>query len=296
MLKDPFWQFARRFGAMKDDSKHPDKQREKNSRYNPIAPAADQAARILFHLGKSPVPKMTLTEICTELGLHKSKGYSLLNSLKKYGFVEKDPNSKQYSLGLGLVPLARKVLDNLDIRDLVTPFLRALAEKTQCTVLFGLINAEQVYVIAKHEGNPNIGVTIRLGHRFHVTSGAHGKAIIAFLPNAEKENILSRNKLYFYGESGSINLDKLRKELAQCRNLGFAADLGQLQSGINAVSAPVFGFGGKILGCVILFGTFSEDFVPRYGNQVANVASEISLKLSPDATKFHATKDLKDPS
>ena len=93
---------------MKKAVKHPSGSQKVKSGYKPLVPAVEQSSRVLICLGRSPKFKMTLTEICNEVGIHKSKGYSILNTLKQFGFVEKDPQTKTYSLGVGLdVSLAR---------------------------------------------------------------------------------------------------------------------------------------------------------------------------------------------
>ena len=263
------------------------KKKEGNSGYRPFVPAVEQASRVLICLGRSPKYKMTLTQICNQVGIHKSKGYSILNTLKQFGLVEKDPQTKTYSLGVGLVFLARNVLDNLDLRDIVEPCLGSLANETSSTALFGLISAEQVFIIAKHEADHNVGITIRLGHRFHITSGAHGKAIVAFMSDEKRQKILKRDKLYFYGDASAMDIKRLKKELLECRRSGFAQDKGGLQPGINAVSAPVFGPAGRIIGCVILIGTFPDALMQKHGQKVAGVVRRISRKLGADTDRVY---------
>lgn len=258
------------------------KQLKSKSTYTPIVPAVEQAARVLISLAKDAAYRKTLTEICKEVGIHKSKGYALLNTLKQFGLVAKDPQTKSYSLGPGLLFLSRNVLDHLDLRDVVTPFLKKLATQTQSTALFGLLSEEQVFVIAKHEGSQNIGVSIRVGHRFHVTSGAHGKAIAAFLPEPDRERLLARKKLFFYGDPSRMDMAQLREELAECRRSGFSVDKGGLQPGINAVSAPVFDHRRNIPGCMILMGPFPEGAIPKHGRKVAETAREVSALLGAD--------------
>jgi DNA-binding IclR family transcriptional regulator len=244
-----------------------------------LAPAVEQAAKVLVRLGRGPEPRMTLTEISREVGIHKSKGYSILNTLMQFGFVEKDLQTKTYSLGPGLLFLSRHLLDRLDIRERVAPFLAELAVDTRSTALLGLISADQVFVVAKHEGNQSIGITIRVGHRFHMTSGAHGKAIVAFLSDEERKRILSRKRLFFYGDSSRFNKQEFEAEMEKCRTCGFSSDLGGLQPGINAVSAPVFGPKGQIVGCLILMGPFPESLVEENGPKTAEMASRISSAL-----------------
>jgi DNA-binding IclR family transcriptional regulator len=243
----------------------------------------EQAVRVLLCLGEGSDFKMGLTQICHRVGIHKSKGYAILNTLKQFGFVEKDPHAKTYSLGASLIFLSRHVLDNLHYPEIVGPFLDDLAKETNGTALFGLIYGDHLLVVGEREGNQNIGFSIRLGHRFHITLGAHGKAIVAFMPEADREKILTKKKVYFHGlDVSRLNMKRLREELNQCRHLGYAQDVGEVTAGVCFVSAPVFGVQEKIIGCIILIGTFGESLIERYGPKTADTARRISYKLGAD--------------
>jgi len=248
----------------------------------PLVPAVEQAAKILLHMGKSEKFKITLTEICQAVGIHKSKGYSILNTLKMFGLVEKDDHAKTYFLGPGLIFLSRRILDQLSYPDVVAPFLEPLAKETAGTALFAIISADHLYVVAKHEGNQNIGFSLRLGHRFHITLGAHGKAMVAFMNDYDQKRILSQKKLYFYGETSLPDMDRLKNDLRQCRQQGFAWDAGEVTAGVNVVSSPVFGLGEKMIGCLILIGTFPRIKIQEYGRQVVRIAGTISQKLGAE--------------
>jgi DNA-binding IclR family transcriptional regulator len=256
--------------------------------YKPSTPAVEQAAQVLLCLGESPYFKMRLTEICHQVGIHKSKGHSILTALKQFGFVERDPQAKTYSLGPALIFLSRHVLDNLYYPEVVAPFLDHLAKETSGTALFGLIYGEHLMVVGKREGNQNIGFGIRLGHRFHITLGAHGKAIVAFMPEADREKILTKKRVYFHGlDPSQLSLKRLRDELTKCRQLGYAQDIGETTSGVNFVSAPVFGVQERIIGCIILIGTFPERMIEKYGPKTADIARQVSYKLGADVKNLY---------
>ena len=176
-------------------SKMPSKQDPPTTKpeYSSLVPAVEQASRILMALAQNKSRKMTLTEICGVVGIHKSKGYSILNTLRQFAFVQRSSDSKTYALGPGLLFLSSKVLHNMDLREAVEPVLRELSFATKSTAFLGLISDSHVFVVAKDEGNQDIGVTIRLGHRFPLTWGAHGKSILAFLPHAQRKEILGRS-------------------------------------------------------------------------------------------------------
>ncbi|MBW2038293.1 MAG: IclR family transcriptional regulator [Deltaproteobacteria bacterium] len=257
------------------------------SGYTSLVPAVEQAGKILVCLAQGPSFKMRLTDICNHVDIHKSKGYSILNTLQKFGFVQKDPEAKTYSLGPGLISLSRRVLDNLDYQEVVAPFLGTLAKQTKSTALFGVIADGHLFVVAKREGNQDIGITIRLGHRFPITWGAHGKAIVAFLPDVERERIMAGEKLYFHGDVSQLDRDRLQKELAACRRSGFAVDRGELSPGINAVASPVFGSHGKLIGCLFVIGTFPASLIQQYGSMVAESARKISYALGADVEQIY---------
>lgn len=244
--------------------------------YSSLVPAVEQASRILLVLAQGSVGKMSLTEICRAVGIHKSKGYSILNTLQNFAFVQRSPGSKTYSLGPGLLFLSGKVLNHLDVRETVAPVLQWLSLETNSTALLGLISYSHVFVVAKDEGIQDIGVTIRLGHRFPLAWGAHGKAIVAFLPEVEREKLLGGSRLYFHGSQSNFDPDRFEQEMADCRETGFAKDLGEMKSGVNAVASAVFGPTRKLIGALVVLGTFPRTLANSYGADVAAAAKRFS--------------------
>lgn len=268
--------------------KKEEKKKQSKSAYKPIVPALEEAGRVLLCLGQSPNFRMTLTEICKKVGIHTSKAFSILNTLNQLGFVEKDPQTKTYSLGIGLVFLSRQVLDNLDYRGTIDPFLKKLARETNGIAFFGLLRGESLFVIAKQEGDERIGLTVRLGHRFHFTYGVHGKVIAAFMPDVERQKLLSRKNLYFYGDSSKLDMARLQDDLVKCKELGFAVDAGRINPGINAIGSPVFGVDGSITGVITVIGTFPEEMIDEYGRTTCLIAKQVSSRFGADNENLYA--------
>jgi DNA-binding IclR family transcriptional regulator len=263
------------------------KKRETKSEYTGFVPAVAQASEILLSLAKNPSPRVNLTDICKNVNIYKSKGYAILNTLQKYGFIQKDPEEKTYSLGLGLVSLSRKVLDSVNYNEITAPILETLARKTRSTALFGIIDNMNIFIVARQETDQDISVTIRQGYRFHITHGAHGKAIAAFLPESERENLLKQRKLFFYGDASKFDRDRLKTELAQCRNSGYAFDIGELNAGINVIAAPVFDSQEHLVGSMFIMGTFQKSLVDKYGPIVAESAKQCSVMLGADIKEIY---------
>ena len=259
------------------------KQKTKSS-YCPYVPAVEQACRVLIALGDGNNHGLNLTEICQQVGIHKSKGHNILNTLLKYGLVNKDLRTKAYSLGVGLLFLSRSVLDNLGLADVAGPHLARLAQDTESTAFFGVISGDQFFVVAKEAAKLDFSFNIPVGRRFPLTLGAHGKAIAAHLNPEEQEEMLSQKRLYFYGDplNTEARKEELRKELVECRQTGFAKDACDVQPGVNGVAAPVFSFDQQVIGAVVAVGPFAGDLIPAHGKEAAQAAACISQGLGAD--------------
>lgn len=246
------------------------------SKYKSTVPAVEQSLALLNFLAAHSDTSLTLTEICERLDIHKSKVYTILNTLIGYDFIEKNPRTKTYRLGLGIVHLARNILNNLDIRDIVKAPLHQLAVETELTAHYGQIVGSNFYIVAKEESNAAFGYNMRIGISHDITHGAHGKAIVAFMSEEERQQILSRDYLCFYGDGKPVDLDKLLSELEEIRTNGYATDLRVTNPNIIAISSPIFDGGGTIIGCIILIGVFSRTKLKRFGAKVAQTAFDIS--------------------
>jgi len=255
---------------------------KKKSEERYLVPAVEQASRVLFCLSDPGASHMSLIEICARVGLHKSKAFSILETLRRFGLVQRNPDGRGYALGPGLVSLSRKVLDDLSPTRVAQPILEELAAKADSTSVLGLIVDRNVFVAAKHEGEGNIGVTMRIGHHLPLTYGAHGKAIAAFLPGKERDRLLQGKDLYFHGDPARLDKARLQKEFAQCRRKGFAEDLGESNRGLHVVAAPVFGPNRAPIGFIEIFVLFSAKAAHRFGPLVADAGKRLSRQLGAE--------------
>jgi len=242
----------------------------------------EQALRVLYCLADADAPFMSLLEICAEVGIHKSKAFSILETMLRFRMVRKGSDGKGYALGPGLALLSQKCLDHLSAPRLAAPILKELAKKTGSTAVLGLIDGKRVFIAANHEGEGDFGITMRIGHTLPLTYGAHGKAIAAFLSGEERKRLMEEKDLYFYGDPAKLDRVRLEAELATCRERGFAEDLGEVNKGLNVEAAPVLGPTGVPLGFVEIFGLFREEVAHQSGPLVAEAGRALSRELGAE--------------
>lgn len=239
-------------------------------------PAVEQAIRVMFCLANSGSNPKSLTDICSEVGIHRSKAFSILGTLNEYDLVIKNPNRRGYVLGPGLLTLTGKMLEKLSLSRYIEPILYDLARKAGATVALGVISGDKTVVVAQYEGAPGIGISAPLGHVTPITYGAHGKAIAAFLPEAEFEEMLKSKELFFHGSPDKFDKARLMRELDQCRRDGFAMELGDMLPGVNAIAATVLDQNGKPVGYITIVGFFSQDRALKLGPLAVKAVKTIS--------------------
>ena len=244
-----------------------------------VVPALEQALRVLFRMAQAESAHMNLTEICEEVGMHKSTAFCILHTLRKYGLVQTSGRGQGYTLGPGLIGLSRRFLDTLSAPKLAEPLLAELATKARATAALGLIADKNVFVAAKHEGGRVIGITMRVGHRFPLTYGCHGKAIAAFLPEKELDALLQDEEPYFHGDPSKFDRDRLNEEMSRCRRDWFAEDLEEMVPGLNVVAAPVLGPNERPIGYIAVLGLLSAEAARECGPLVAEAGKTMSRQL-----------------
>jgi DNA-binding IclR family transcriptional regulator len=222
---------------------------------------------------------MTLNEICGRVGIHKSKAFSILNTLQEFGIILKNSEGKGYSLGPGLVDLSRGFLEKLSVPRLAEPVVDELSRKTGNTVVFGMIANKHAFIVARHDGDQPIAITVRLGQRFPLTYGSHGKAIAAMLSEDELEEVLKEEKVYFHGKPASFDEERLRKEIEQYRRDGFTTEIGEMAPGIGTVAAGVAGPNRSPMGYIVMLGFFSAEVAAGLGPLVAEGGRGLSEQL-----------------
>ena len=255
--------------------------------YAQSVPAVEQATRILFFLANGAKGSATLTDICREVDISKSKGLAILTTLRQADLVTKNERLRTYELGPSLLVLSRALLQHTDLAQEAAPYLDDLVSATGCTSFLGVAYRDRLVVWARREPTQTMGIAVGVGHRFPLTMGAHGKAILAALPPAELERVLAEGSLFPDGGESRVLVDTeaLRGQLDEFRRLGYAYDVAT-GHGIGAVSAalvkqaaaPTPG-ASPVAGCLVVVGPFGSERVASYGEKVAAVAREMRANV-----------------
>jgi IclR family transcriptional regulator, acetate operon repressor len=250
------------------------------------APAASQtiagverALDVLSLFGDDDVTDLGVTEVADRLDLSKSVVHRILSSLRVKGYVELDEDSRRYRLGPAILTLGLSYLDRLNVREVARDALRELVRRTDETATLSVrSNDHRVYVDQVTPGR-DIKMVVQLGSAHPLHAGGSSKAMLAFLPEAERESYLTSQTLDAITPLTITSADDLRQELSAIRAQGYAVSLGERQAGAGSVAAPVFGHDGNVVGVISVCGP-----VERFTDEVESCARHL-LEVTRDVSR-----------
>jgi IclR family KDG regulon transcriptional repressor len=244
-----------------------------------------KASFILDILGQSP-HGISIKDLSDKMHLPKGTTHRLLSSLSYFGYVRKDPSTKNYFLGFKLVELGNLLLGQLDLRKEAEPFLRDLAERTKETVHLVILDGSEIVYLDKLETEPYTGglrMASRVGSRNPAHSCAVGKVLMAHLPAAALERILEEKGLPERTANTITDFNQLKDHMALVRKQGYALDDEENERGIRCVGAPIFNEAGTVVAAISVSGpafrVTRKTIQESLKKDVVGTAHRISRKL-----------------
>lgn len=250
----------------------------------PIAnsvPSIDRALTVLELLAQTK-KGLSISEMSRKLLLPKSSVHLILRTLERRGYLQKNPHTGKFFFGLKLLSLSRSTLENLELREEAQPFLVSLMRKTNLTVHMAVLERNEAVIIEKIEPQGMIKVATWIGRRMDVNCTGVGKALIAFIPEEEFDQQINAKGFTRHNHKSITSLRKLRRELSQVRELGYALDDEEDEVGLRCVGAPIFNSHGKVAAAISVAGTTTQitpERIHAITTEVKRAAEKISLQL-----------------
>jgi DNA-binding IclR family transcriptional regulator len=246
-----------------------------------VLPSVDRAITVLEFLARSN-RGFSVSEISRILALPKSSTFLVLATLVNRGYLQKNSESGNYYFGLNLVKLSRKVLENLDLRDIAKTFLNSLARETGLTVHLAVL-AENEAVLIDRACPRSSGVGADwIGRTLDINCTGVGKALVAFFPEEQFNQLIRAKSFARHNENTIVTVKGFKSELARVREQGYALDDEEDELGLRCVGVPVFNSEHRTVAAVSVAGTTEDiplESVGALADKLKQTAAEISQRL-----------------
>ena len=192
------------------------------------------------------------SEIARELEITRSRAFRILKSLEAHDYVEFDETSQRYRLGLKLLEMGEVVRNQIDVRRVAAPFLEELARQTGDVAHLLVLHGNFAVCIERFQGSHSLQGAAPIGMPLPLHVGASPKLLLAYLPEAEREQHIKDLKLISFTPKTITDVQNLRDALEHIQQQGYAIDEGDYEIGIMAVGAPVRDHTGRVVAGVTL--------------------------------------------
>jgi len=213
--------------------------------------SVERACSVLEYLAGCDMPQTT-SEVSRALGIERTAAHRLLRSLLKGGIVSTESKGT-YSIGPRAFSIGMSYVEQMQLRRIALPYLMELCfEYTErpWSIVLAVFDGKDVLLIERL-WNPRtpLDSLMEIGGKMPVDRTAAG---FAYLAQQSDEDIAAI--------VGEPRFQEIKPAIDETRAAGgMAFTSGLLQSGIDALSAPILDSSGRVTALVIVGGSDFQD-------------------------------------
>jgi IclR family acetate operon transcriptional repressor len=247
--------------------------------------ATDSPARSVIRIADvlncftSEEPVHNLTAISQRVGLARSTTHRLVNALTSQGFLMRDVHGRGYRLGYQVLHWGMVAQAGLDLRAEAQPILRALTRSVDETAILTVRDGSRGLYLDIVESSHPVRLAMQVGQLLRLHAGASSKVLLAFLSDAELEQVLSTIEFAKLTPHTITDPDKFRNELSVIRTRGYATSFEETDQGAMGIAAPVYDRSGQSVAGIGVAAPLSR-IPPERVPEVAPLIMEAGRQLS----------------
>lgn len=243
-----------------------------------------RAFAVIRALGEHQAEGSRVTTLAKTVGLTQATVHRILQGLIAEEVVEQDERTRRYRLSVAFFAMAAQAGNPNGLRTLCRPALLRLCASLGDSIFLLVKSSFDAVCLDICEGPfPIRSFTGTIGGRVALGIGQGSLAILAFQPEAEREEIIRFNvpRLRSYGVLDEVYL---RTEIERVRALGFAGRNSGVLEDMAGVAVPIFDQHRCAVGALSV-GTLStrltEERLPTVVQLLQRQAEIIGPQMNP---------------
>jgi IclR family transcriptional regulator, KDG regulon repressor len=223
-----------------------------------------------------------ITDLAEELGTSKTRIFNHLRTLTNLGYIVQDPETERYRVAIRLVELGTAAANQFDLIRVSRPVMQSVREQIGSTVVLSRIDFDKVTTIEQIDGRSMLRIGLVIGSPLGLHSSAQGKLVLAFGRSDLIEREIAAG-LTPRTKATIVDAKRLRREIAIIQNQGWAVAPNETMTGLNALAAPIFEGGDRLVGTLAVLASIDEMPAqpdPARVKIVTQAARQISTNLT----------------
>ncbi|ADU65048.1 IclR family transcriptional regulator [Desulfurispirillum indicum] len=213
--------------------------------------------------------------------LSKNNLFRLLATLEKHGYVERNPYTKNYRLGLKNFELSQAYINKIDLLRTTEPILQELVNTLNESAYIGVLRGKNVVYLNVIETTQFVRIIPRIGSVGSPFCTAIGKCQLFDLNGEEIRKQISDAKIQTSCSGTPFKgIDAFVEEIEMSRPRGYTIDDEEFEMGVRCVGAPLRNYTGKIVAGMSVSGPVQRMSYERIENEIGPALIEKAHKAS----------------
>lgn len=210
----------------------------------PSVKSAERVFDLLETIGRAGAGA-TFSSLHAELRIPKSSLHALLGVLANRGYVDLDPATRRFSIGIRAWETGQTYQRHGRLLREAIPVLDGIVARENETAQLATLSGQENIYLAKVDSTHPLRLQSEVGARLSAHATGVGKALLAQLDRQEVLARFGRGKLPVITPTTYRTADALLEELELTRQRGFAVDNAEYTPGIFCLAVPVYEAGGE---------------------------------------------------
>ncbi|MBN8867787.1 MAG: helix-turn-helix domain-containing protein [Solirubrobacterales bacterium] len=196
----------------------------------------ERGLAVIRALGSSSDP-MTLSEVAARAGIPRAAARRFLITLSELAYVESD--GRLFRLTPRVMELGYGYLSGLSLPDLALPHVERLVNDTKQPSEGAILDADEIVYIFRVPGPYIMSSNVNVGARMPAHATALGKMLLAGLEEDDLSQYLAETEFDAFTERTVTDPKRLREDIDQVREQGYALVDQELEPGLCAIAVPI---------------------------------------------------------
>ncbi|MDF1535733.1 MAG: IclR family transcriptional regulator [bacterium] len=225
-------------------------------------------------------PELGVTQLAKTLNLHKNNVFRILATLEGRGYVEQNPRTGNYRLGLKAFEAGQAYLRHTSLLSVSHPQMEALTAQLRENTYLSVLRGTHVFYLDEIVADQTIQVISRLGTSVSPHCTATGKIFLAFIGEAVSDELIKSMVLQKLTPNTITDKRKLKAATRDVARNGFAVDNEEWNEGLKCVAAPILDYYGKIQGALSVSGPSDRLPEQRVEGEIVPAVMECAVEIS----------------
>jgi IclR family pca regulon transcriptional regulator len=244
-----------------------------------------------------------LAELAQRVGFNKTSAWRLVHTLVELGYLEQDPQSRNFRPAARVLALGYGYFDGLDLKQHAQPYLQELLHTHNETVNLAVRNGDELIYIERIGTTHIVSVNLHVGSRLPLYCTSLGRTLISEMPEKWLEQYVKRvNAGKAELAEGPLTYKDLMRRLEEARVQRYSINDEELVKGLRAISSAIRDRNGEIVAAVCVSVPSSRvtiaDLHRKFAPALVSAAEKISAGLCyrPARTEDKPVRQIKSKS